>query len=151
MSIEGTAALVGMRVMIVEDHIDCATGLGRLLRLFGCEVAIVANGRDAIRTATQFVPQAALIDLTLPGLDGFDVARQLRALTVTRTCHLIAMTGWTAEDYIERGRAAGFDAHLEKPIPAETLIHALSPIGATSGTAWPSDESASHPDGIELL
>jgi len=146
MTVGGTTSLAGMRVLIVEDHIDSATGLGRLLRLFGCEVAIVANGRDALRTATQFAPHAALIDLTLPGLDGFDVARQLRALTATRNCHLIAMTGWTAEDYIDRARAAGFDAHLEKPIPSETLIHALSPIGATSGTSWPSD----HPDSIEL-
>ena len=88
-----TNRAMGTRVLIAEDHVDSARGIGRLLRLYGYEVTIVTDGRDAVRAATWFAPHAALIDLTLPGLDGFDVARQLRALTVTSTCRLIAMTG----------------------------------------------------------
>jgi CheY-like chemotaxis protein len=142
--------IMGTRVLIVEDHVDCATGLGRLLRLFGCEVAIVTNGREALRTAAIFAPHVALIDLTLPGVDGFDVARQLRALNSTRHCHLIAMTGWTAEEYADRARAAGFDGHLEKPISLETLVHALAPVGATLGGSWPGGDQSSFSNGFKM-
>src|SRR4051812_42727530 len=107
---------MGRRVLIAEDHVDSATGIGRLLRLHGYEVTIVTDGRDAVHAATRFAPQAALIDLTLPGLDGFDVAKQLRGLAATRACRLIAMTGWTADECADRARAAGFDEHLVKPI-----------------------------------
>jgi len=65
---------LGTRVLIAEDHVDSATGIGRLLRLHGYEVTIVTDGRDAVRAATRFAPHAALIDLTLPGLDGFEIA-----------------------------------------------------------------------------
>jgi CheY-like chemotaxis protein len=118
----------GTRVLIAEDHLDSATGMGRLLCLYGYDVTIVTDGRDAVRAATGFAPQAALIDLTLPGLDGFDVARQLRALTETSACRLIAMTGWTADEYADRARDAGFDEHLVKPISADALLHALATI-----------------------
>lgn len=143
---------MGTRVLIAEDHIDSARGIGLLLRLYGYEVTIVTDGRDAVRAATWFAPQAALIDLTLPGLDGFDVAMQLRALTVTSTCRLIAMTGWTAEEYFVRARAAGFDEHLVKPISADALLEALATIPATEQPASPrpNEQRPSRPDRIEV-
>jgi CheY-like chemotaxis protein len=143
---------MGTRVLIAEDHVDSATGMGRLLRLYGYDVTIVTDGRDAVRAATRFAPQAALIDLTLPGLDGFDVAKQLRALTATSACRLIAMTGWTADEYVDRARAAGFDEHLVKPISVDALLHALSPILATSPSAspWPREQRPSRADRIEV-
>ena len=143
--------VMGTRVLIAEDHVDSATGIGRLLRLYGYEVMIVTDGRDAVRAAMLFVPHAALIDLTLPGLDGFDVASQLRALTATSTCRLIAMTGWTADEYADRARAAGFDEHLVKPISADALLHALAAIPATPRPASPkpSEQRPSRADRIE--
>jgi CheY-like chemotaxis protein len=133
----------GTRVLIAEDHVDSAAGLGRLLRLFGCEVVVAANGRDAIQLAPEFAPTAALIDLTLPIVDGFDVARTLRAAAATQHCRLIAMTGWTGDEYAERARMAGFDAHLVKPISVETLIRTLSPAGTpTSSLAVPARRPA---------
>jgi two-component system CheB/CheR fusion protein len=143
---------LGTRVLIAEDHVDSATGIGRLLRLHGYEVAIVTDGRDAVRTATRFVPQAALIDLTLPGLDGFEVARQLRGQVTTRDCRLIAMTGWTADEYADRARAAGFDEHLVKPISLDSLLQALATVPATSTPAspWPSEQRPSRADRIEV-
>ena len=142
---------LGTRVLIAEDHVDSATGIGRLLRLYGYEVTIVTDGRDAVRAATRFEPQAALIDLTLPGLDGFEVARQLRELAATRACRLIAMTGWTADEYVDRARAAGFDEHLVKPISADALLHALAAIPATPQPASPrpSEQRPSRADRIE--
>lgn len=142
----------GTRVLIAEDHVDSARGIGLLLRLYGYEVTIVTDGRDAVRAAMWFAPQAALIDITLPGLDGFDVARQLRALTVTRACRLIAMTGWTADEYVDRAHAAGFDEHLVKPISADALLQALAAIPATQQptSPRPSEQRPSRPDRIEV-
>jgi len=140
---------LGTRVLIAEDHVDSATGIGRLLRLHGYEVAIVTDGRDAVRAATRFAPQAALIDLTLPGFDGFEVARQLRGLVTTRDCRLIAMTGWTADEYADRARAAGFDEHLVKPISLDSLLQALATVPATPASPWPSEQRPSRADRIE--
>jgi len=144
--------VVGTRVLIAEDHVDSATGIGRLLRLYGYDVLIVTDGRDAVRAAMFFAPHAALIDLTLPGLDGFDVATQLRALTATSACRLIAMTGWTADEYADRARAAGFDEHLVKPISLDSLLQALARISApsTSASPWPSEQRPNRADGIEV-
>ncbi|HXT14777.1 MAG TPA: response regulator [Gemmatimonadaceae bacterium] len=127
----------GIRVLIAEDHVDSATSIGRLLRLFGYEVAIATNGEDAVRVAGWFAPAAALIDLTLPVLDGFGVARALRENVATRDCRLVAMTGWTADEYAARTRDAGFDSHLVKPIAVEALINALSPAVPSTSANGP--------------
>lgn len=149
---DSESRVMGTRVLIAEDHIDSATGIGRLLRLYGYDVTIATDGRDAVRAATRFVPQAALIDLTLPVLDGFDVARQLRALTATRSCRLIAMTGWTADEYADRVRDAGFDEHLVKPISVDALLHALATIPKTppSTSPWPREQRPSRADRVEV-
>jgi CheY-like chemotaxis protein len=120
------------RVLITEDHIESARSLSRLLGLFGFDVAIATNGLDAVSTAIDFAPAAAVIDLTLPDRDGCDVARALRALPATRTCRLIAMTGWSGEEHRERCRAAGFDAHLVKPVSVELLLRAI--LGSSANT-----------------
>lgn len=127
------------RVLIAEDHADLASSLQRLLQLFGFDATAVTNGADAIAAAIEFAPNAALIDLTLPGLDGCEVATALRGLSVTRSCRLIAMTGWTGDECRERTRAAGFDAHLVKPIPASVLVHAI--VGSSANTDDPTREA----------
>ena len=123
---DSVPAAPATRVLIVEDHVESATGLCRLLTLFGYDVIMATNGHDAVREAIGFAPQVALIDLTLPVLDGFNVARQLRALRATKDCRLIAMTGWASDEYADRARAAGFDAHLLKPISVDTLMRTLA-------------------------
>jgi CheY-like chemotaxis protein len=114
------------RLLLVEDHAGSAESMGRLLSQFGYDVRIERDGLAAVRTAREFKPEAALIDLSLPSLDGFGVAVQLRAMDATRDTALIAMTGWTDDDHEERARAAGFDSHLIKPITVDALIDALS-------------------------
>jgi CheY-like chemotaxis protein len=127
------------RVLIAEDHRDVATSLQRLLQLFGFDVAAVTNGTDAVAAAIDFAPNAALIDLTLPGLDGCEVAAALRGLPTTRDCRLIAMTGWTSDESRERTKAAGFDAHLVKPITATRLVDAI--VGSSANTDEPTREA----------
>ena len=84
------------------------------------------NGLAAVEAAPSFAPFAALIDLTLPVLDGFAVAERLRAIPVTRDALLIAMTGWATDEHAQRARAAGFDKHLVKPLSADLLVSALA-------------------------
>ncbi len=119
---------VGQRVLLVEDHVDSAVSIGRLLRLFGYEVHVATDGLDALRDARTFAPTAALIDLTLPTIDGFTVAERLREQRKTRDALLIAMTGWATEEHSVRAKEAGFDAHLVKPISVNALLDALEPL-----------------------
>jgi two-component system CheB/CheR fusion protein len=116
----------GQRVLLVEDHLESATSLERLLHLFGYEVRVETNGLAAVEAAPRFAPSAALIDLTLPLLDGFAVAERLRVLPETRDALLIAMTGWATEEHAQRARAAGFDKHLVKPLSVDVLVDALA-------------------------
>lgn len=115
-----------IRVLLVEDYPDSAISMGRLLRALGYDVRVAFDGLEAVRCATEFHPDAALIDLSLPLLDGFGVAAQLRGSSATRDIRLIAMTGWDTEETIARTRAAGFDLHLVKPLSVDALTGALT-------------------------
>jgi DNA-binding response OmpR family regulator len=114
------------RILVVEDDEDSAAGLQRLLTLFGYDIKVERDGLAAVQSAKQFAPWAALIDLSLPTLDGCAVARRLRACAETRDSVLIAMTGWGDDDHYVSSFQAGFDRHLIKPLSIETLMDALS-------------------------
>jgi CheY-like chemotaxis protein len=114
------------RVLIVEDHIDAARGLGRLLRVLGFDVRLESDGLRAVQRAKEFRPFAVLIDLSLPTLDGFEVAERLRESEVTRDSLLLAMTGWVDDAHQVRATAAGFDRHLVKPLAMNVLLDALT-------------------------
>ena len=114
-----------MRVLVVDDHVDCVISFGRLLQSLGHEVRAALNGREAIAYALAFRPDVALIDLTLPLIDGFGVAQRLRAMEETRGAVLIAMTGWGTDEFSSQVNAAGFDLNLVKPVSVDTLIGAL--------------------------
>jgi CheY-like chemotaxis protein len=115
-----------MRVMLVDDHVDSLVSVGRLLRVLGYDVRTERDGLKALSCAVEFRPDAALIDLSLPGLDGCGVARRMRALDATRNTRLIAMTGWAGRESEWRTREAGFDLHLVKPLSVDVLTNALS-------------------------
>jgi CheY-like chemotaxis protein len=117
-----------MRVMLVDDHLDSVVSMGRLLRLLGYDVRAALDGLRALSCAEEFRPEVALIDLSLPGLDGFSVARRMRGLDATRETRLIAMTGWATKECAWRSREAGFDLHLVKPVSVEMLSDALSGV-----------------------
>jgi DNA-binding response OmpR family regulator len=114
------------RILIVEDDTDSAISLARLLSLFGYEIRVERDGLAAVECARDFAPWAALIDLSLPTLDGCAVARRLRGYTETRDSVLIAMTGWGDDDHYVSSFQAGFDRYLIKPLTIETLMDALS-------------------------
>jgi PAS domain S-box-containing protein len=108
------------RVLVVDDNRDSAESLAMLLSIGGDEVRAGFDGYEAIRVAAQWRPDVVLLDIGMPGLSGYDVARRLRANPWGRDVVLVAMTGWGAENDKRRARDAGFDHHLTKPIdPAE--------------------------------
>jgi two-component system, chemotaxis family, CheB/CheR fusion protein len=115
-----------IRVMLVDDHIESLISIARLLRVLGYDVRVAPDGPRALASAERFHPEAALIDLSLPGMDGFTIARRLRAMDWARRSLLIAMTGWESDEYTQRTREVGFDAHLVKPLSADALTDALS-------------------------
>ena len=108
------------RILLADDNIDFATSLGQLLSARGHDVRIVHDGEEALREAESFAPEVAFVDIGMPKVHGYEVARQLRSLPSTAGALLVAVTGWGQEDDRKRAREAGFDRHLVKPVdPAD--------------------------------
>ncbi len=104
------------RVLVVDDYVDSAESMALLLQAEGHEVRIAHEGAAAIQLAPQFKPRLIFLDIGLPGMNGFEVARKLRAMPETKDCVLVAMTGYgQAEDH-QRSMENGFDHHFVKPV-----------------------------------
>jgi DNA-binding response OmpR family regulator len=101
--------------------VDAANTLAMLLRLVGHEVCTAHGGQAALALASTFRPEIALLDIGMPDLNGYEVARQLRQTAWGRAVRLIALTGWGQEEDKRRARAAGFDHHLTKPVDPQRL------------------------------
>jgi len=135
----GTSA-VCRRLLIVEDNPDIADTTATMLAITGHTVRCARDGAQAITEAQSFMPEVVLLDVGLPELDGYQVARRLRQLPQTRHALIIGLTGYGMPADRQRGREAGFDHHLLKPAdPAElrTLIEAWSPETADAEHAGP--------------
>jgi len=117
------------RVLVVDDNVDGADSLAMLLALHGHTTRVARDGPTGLSEAEEFRPDVVLLDIGLPGLDGFEVARRLRSRFGTQDLRIIAQTGWGQEADRERSRAAGFDLHLVKPIDPTELLRI---IGATA-------------------
>ena len=112
---------VPCRVLLVDDNRDAAQTLARLLKRQGYELAIAFDGPEAITTAREFHPRIILLDIGLPSLSGYEVARTILAETAQPAPVLIAMTGWGQENDRRRSREAGFTRHLIKPVDLDEL------------------------------
>jgi signal transduction histidine kinase/ActR/RegA family two-component response regulator len=117
---------VPRRVLVVDDNVDAADSLALVLRTDGHVVESVHEPRVALRRASEFRPDVVLLDIGLPELDGYEVARRLRRQPGTEAVHLVALTGYgQAEDRL-RSEAAGFDDHLVKPVDFAALAHLIA-------------------------
>src|SRR6185436_10831635 len=112
-------------VLLVEDHADARRILALMLKRYGHDVRTAEDGPAALAEAKRFAPEVVLLDLGLPGMDGYAVARQLRALPECGSARLIALTGYGQAEDREQSRAAGFDEHLLKPVEAANLLAVL--------------------------
>ena len=113
------------RILVVDDNDDMVESLAMLLTMMGHTVESAASGPEAIRQAITFRPDVMLIDIGMPGMEGYEVARRLRQNPDTRDVHLIAQTGWGGDVDRQRSKDAGFDAHLVKPVTPATLEDVL--------------------------
>ena len=115
-----------LRVLVVDDNPDTRATLRVLLGLWGHQAAEAADGYAAVDMAATFLPDVMLLDLGLPRLDGYEVARRLRRLTGLADVLLIAITGYGRPEDVAACRAAGFDHHLLKPFDPTELERLLA-------------------------
>lgn len=116
----------GRRVLIVDDNADTAHLTGRLLQSMGFEVRLCHDGREAIESAREFSPKGVLLDIGLPGIDGYEVARQLRQVECCRDTLIIGASGYGDPLSRELAREAGFDHHLVKPVDIEAIAELVT-------------------------
>ena len=114
------------RVVLADDNADSLESLARLLSLLGHDVRTASDGLACLALCAEFQPDAALLDIGMPRLNGYDAARAIRSEPWGESVLLIAITGWGQEEDIQRGRAAGFDHHLVKPIEQARLASILA-------------------------
>jgi CheY-like chemotaxis protein len=122
----------GLRVLIVDDNFDACLMLASIVRLQGYDVQTAYTGPAALAAAQIWRPDVVLLDIGLPQLDGYEVARRLRAEPATRGMRIIAISGYGTEEDLQLGREAGFDAHLLKPVDADEIGALLAAWNATS-------------------
>ncbi|MEJ8835346.1 PAS domain-containing hybrid sensor histidine kinase/response regulator [Ramlibacter sp. AN1133] len=116
----------GLRVLVIDDNRDSADSATDVLRLLGNQVESAYDGEGGIAVARRFLPHVILLDLAMPGMDGYEARRRLMAEDGAPTAFLVAMTGFGNEEDKKRTRDAGFDAHLTKPVELDALIALLN-------------------------
>jgi signal transduction histidine kinase len=126
----GGAQRRGLRVLVVDDNRDAAETLGMVLELIGLERRLVHSGPEALDALADARADVVLLDIGMPGMDGYEVARRIRGSEALRDLPLIALTGWGQLDDLRRTREAGFDHHLTKPVDLDQLTALLDAIGA---------------------
>ena len=115
-------------VLLIEDNADAREALRVLLELDGYDVEAAGDGPQGLEIARAKKPAVALIDIGLPGMDGYEVARRLRALSGPRS-FLVALTGYSDPEDRHRAEEAGFDAHVVKPVDPDELTRLLARLG----------------------
>jgi CheY-like chemotaxis protein len=117
------------RVLVVDDNTDAANSLARLLtRLYGQDVRVSNDGPSALEAAEEFRPEMVLLDIGMPEMDGYEVARRLRSRPGFEQPLLVALTGWGQQSDRRRSAEAGFDRHLVKPVDPELLEDLLAGV-----------------------
>jgi CheY-like chemotaxis protein len=127
---------LGRRILVVDDNVDAAESLQRILEVYGHTVHTVGDGFAALEAIEMFRPTVVLLDIGLPELDGYEVARRIRAMPNGSKICLCAITGWGQAEDKRRAREAGFDEHMTKPVD----LGALTALIAREGAPMPSTQ-----------
>jgi two-component system CheB/CheR fusion protein len=122
---EVTARTPARRVLVIEDNVDAGDSLARVLTLLGHTVAVARTGREGVETARTFGPDVVLCDIGLPVMDGYQVARTMRADPVLGRATLVALTGYAGPDDVAKAKQAGFHAHIAKPATVDAVERAV--------------------------
>jgi PAS domain S-box-containing protein len=134
---DGARVARSRRVLVIEDNVDAAEMLRTVLELGGHLVRVANDGASGLAEARAFGPEVVLCDIGLPGLDGFGVARAMRADEALQDVVLVALSGYVFEEDRHRAMAAGFDRHIAKPASPETLARLLEDLGPSTQPAAP--------------
>jgi CheY-like chemotaxis protein len=132
-----TVSVAGRRILVVDDNRDAAESLRMMLELLGADVVVAYNGHDALAHFAESAPSAVLLDIGMPGMDGYEVARTIRERGDAHRPVIVALTGWGQESDRKRSREAGFDHHLVKPADLRTLEALLAKLPSPRGDAAP--------------
>ena len=124
-----SAAPRPVRVLVADDNRDAADTLQRVLALYGHEVRVAYDGASALRIGQEFRPRVAVLDIAMPGSDGYEVAREMRRQQ-GRNVTIVALTGWGHENDRRRALEAGFDHHIVKPVDPGALNHLLAELSS---------------------
>lgn len=122
----GTNGVAARRILVVDDNVDSAKSLAMILSMQGHQVKTAHDGPEALAEAKKFNPTVVLLDLGLPGMNGYEVAQSLRAEPDNLTMKIVAVTGWGSIDDRRRSKAVGFDHHLTKPVDCAALDRLLA-------------------------
>jgi CheY-like chemotaxis protein len=129
---EFPAPSASRRILVVDDQRDVADNLAMLLRVMGNDVQTAYDGLAALDLVESFRPEVVILDLGMPGMDGYETARRIRLNEPRGNLVLAALSGWGQEEHRRRTREAGFDHHLVKPAEANALRELLDASGRTS-------------------
>jgi PAS domain S-box-containing protein len=129
----GDVELVCRRIMVVDDNQDSADSLAMMLRLAGQDVRAAYDGRSALAQAQDFQPAVVFLDIGMPGMDGYEVARRLRRQAGLESVRLAAITGWGQQEDRRRSKEAGFDFHLVKPVEPKAIEELLAGLRRAEG------------------
>ena len=121
-----------VRVLVIDDEEDVADLVGQMLEMSGHVVATAVDGEAGVASAQTAPPDVAIVDLMLPGIDGFEVCRQLRSDSRTRRARLLVLSGLHRADVRERAAAAGADRFLAKPFDPATLVREVYALAAAA-------------------
>jgi two-component system, chemotaxis family, CheB/CheR fusion protein len=124
-----THSFTARRVLVVDDNIDAAESLAELLRVLGHQVEVAFNGSKALELANTFQPELIILDIRMPDMDGYEVARRLRQQRGAEKVTLVALSGYGSTTDRERSLAAGFDLHLVKPVDLNEITKLLTTTG----------------------
>ena len=125
--------LRGQRVMVVDDNRDAAESLAQLLELDDNQTLVASDGEAALANLAGFAPDVVLMDIGMPGMDGYDTARHLRALPAGAHAVLVAVSGWGSPEHRHKSASAGFDGHLVKPVDYAELARIVAQTRAERG------------------
>ena len=131
------------RILIVDDHEDAALLMRDFLEMLGGTIRVAYDGPSALHVAKDFGPEVALVDIGLPDMDGYELARRLREQARDPSFRVIAITGYARDLQREQAESVAFDAHLMKPVRAERLARLLRDL--CEGLPSEADETGSRP------
>jgi len=120
------------RILVVDDNESITTTFGWMIEALGHEAHVVRDGVSALTEARSYLPDVILLDINMPGMNGYEVCQILRTEPKLANCIFIAQTGWTESEHVEHAMQAGFDYHWAKPIPMDRLEKLLNSVNRRS-------------------